>query len=73
MTRLAKVLADPVHGPAIRQDLIDGFAVLPAWMQGIVRELPGCDPQREAAAYDKRGARRAKAGHRPTKVVEQAR
>lgn len=43
--RLTKVLADPDHGTAIRQDLLDGFSVLPAWMQSLVRELPGCDPQ----------------------------
>ena len=43
--RLTQVLADPAHGTAIRQDLIDGFSVLPAWMQSLVRELPGCDPQ----------------------------
>ena len=45
LDRLSKVLADPVHGAAIRQDLLDGFSVLPAWMQTLVRELPGCDPQ----------------------------
>lgn len=45
LNKLTKVLADPVHGPAIRQDLLDGFKVLPTWMQSLVRELPGCDPQ----------------------------
>ncbi len=48
VNRLGVVLADPVHGAAIRQDLLDGFSVLPAWMQGLVRELPGCDPQTAA-------------------------
>lgn len=43
--KLTKVLADPVHGSMIRQDLLDGFSVLPAWMQSFVRELPGCDPK----------------------------
>jgi len=43
--RLSKVLADPTHGSAIGRDLLDGFSVLPAWMQSLVRELPGCDPQ----------------------------
>ncbi len=47
--KLAKVLADPVHGPAIRQDLRNGFNILPAWMQNLVRELPGCDPQETKA------------------------
>ena len=45
LSRLTKVLTDPVHGTAIRQDLLDGFKVLPAWMQNLIRELPGCNPQ----------------------------
>lgn len=45
LSRLAQVLADPVHGPTICQDLLDGFSMLPAWMQSLVRELPGCNPQ----------------------------
>lgn len=44
LARMSKVLADPLHGEAIRKDLLEGFAVLPAWMQSLVRELPGCDP-----------------------------
>ena len=39
------MLADPAHSAAIRQGLLNGFSVLPAWMQSLVRELPGCDPQ----------------------------
>lgn len=50
VAKLTKVLADPVHGMAIRQDLLDGFKVLPAWMQDLVRELPGCDPQNALTA-----------------------
>ncbi|MGB6103216.1 MAG: DUF6088 family protein [Pusillimonas sp.] len=42
--RLTQLLAD-TQGDAIRQDLIAGFNTLPAWMQAIIRELPGCDPQ----------------------------
>lgn len=49
LRRLAQVLADPTHGAAIRQDLVDGFGVMPAWMQSLVRELPGCDQQLAAA------------------------
>ena len=49
LRRLAQVLADPAHGTAIRQDLMDGFSAMPAWMQSLVRELPGCDPQIAAA------------------------
>ncbi|WP_442593390.1 DUF6088 family protein [Parapusillimonas sp. JC17] len=41
--RLTQVLAGP-QGDAIRQDLMAGFNTLPAWMQAIIRELPGCDP-----------------------------
>lgn len=48
LSKLTKVLADPAHGAAIRQDLLDGFNLLPAWMQDLVRELPGCDPQAES-------------------------
>ena len=50
LSKLTKVLADPVHGAAIRQDLLDGFNVLPAWMQSVIRELPGCDPQAASTA-----------------------
>lgn len=45
LSKLTKVLGDPVYGTAIRQDLLEGFNVLPAWMQSFIRELPGCDPQ----------------------------
>jgi hypothetical protein len=45
LAKLARVLADPVHGMAIRQDLRDGFSMLPAWMQGMVRGLPGWDTE----------------------------
>ena len=71
--KLTKVLADPVHGPAIHQDLLDGFNVLPAWMQSLIRELPGCDPQETRAAtpqtlYTKKSqpARRRAAKHGET-------
>jgi hypothetical protein len=45
LSKLTKVLADPVHGDAIQKDLLQSFAMLPTWMQGLVRELPGCDPK----------------------------
>lgn len=51
--KLAKVLEDPQEGNAIRQDLVGGFALLPAWMQSEVRELPGCDPMTTAVAVSK--------------------
>lgn len=44
--RLAAVLADEDHGASIRRDLIDGFNTMPAWMQSLVRELPGCNAQK---------------------------
>ena len=44
VSRLSQLLVDSVQGAAICQDLRDGFNVLPAWMQRVVRELPGCDP-----------------------------
>lgn len=45
LDKLTKVLTDPEHGATIRQDLLEGFNALPAWMQRVVRELPGCDPR----------------------------
>lgn len=39
VARLRRILADPKHGPEIRQDLTAGFMVLPRWMQPIIREL----------------------------------
>ncbi len=41
LSRLANLLGDPVHGPAIRQDLLDGFSVLPSWMQHLLTPLLG--------------------------------
>ena len=49
LRRLVQVLADPIYGATIRQDLIDGFSALPAWMQSLVRELPGGDQSLVAA------------------------
>lgn len=36
---LRRVLADPNHGPAIRDDLRAGLSALPIWMHQLVREL----------------------------------
>jgi hypothetical protein len=38
---LRRVLADPVHGSTIRQDLWSGLATLPIWMQEFLRGLLG--------------------------------
>jgi len=43
-SRLVNVLQDPKHGPSIRKDLMQGFSVLPAWMQLYLRTVPGLDP-----------------------------
>jgi hypothetical protein len=37
--RLINILRDPDHGPAIQNDLRDGFRALPDWMQSLAREL----------------------------------
>lgn len=50
LSKLTNVLADPIHGAALRQDLLEGFNVLPAWMQSLIRELPGCNPQTASIA-----------------------
>lgn len=39
LRRLRAILADPKHGAGIGADLADGLPTLPAWMQGVVREL----------------------------------
>ncbi|QEI04954.1 hypothetical protein FXN63_03170 [Pigmentiphaga aceris] len=46
--KLGKLLADPIHGEAIRNDLMEGFSTLPTWLQSFVRELLGCDPKTAA-------------------------
>jgi Family of unknown function (DUF6088) len=43
LARLTQVLTDPTHGKAISNDLLQGFSTLPAWMQDLVRALPGRD------------------------------
>lgn len=45
LKRLTAILDDSPQGDAIRQDILAGFSTLPAWMQDLVRELPGCAPQ----------------------------
>ncbi len=39
MRRLRKILSNPDHGPALRDDLRQGLHTLPTWMQSIIREL----------------------------------
>lgn len=71
--KLGKLLADPVHGDAIRKDLLEGFSTLPTWMQNLVRELPGCDPKIAAAALLKRAKSSASAKRpRPKSAIGEA-
>ena len=47
--RLRKVVADPQHGKAIRDDLVRGFSALPSWMQPVIRDVLDNDlPQRHS-------------------------
>ncbi len=46
--RLGVVLSDPGHGDDIKQDLIDGFAYLPIWMQKFLQSIPNFDPSKAA-------------------------
>lgn len=39
--KLARVLDDPKHGQAICADLVQGFGLLPTWMQDYLRSVPG--------------------------------
>jgi len=48
LTKLTKVLADPIHGAAIRYDLQEGFKTLPIWMQPVVRDLLSVNQARDA-------------------------
>jgi len=50
LARLTQVLADPMHGKAISDDLLEGFSTLPAWMQDLVRELLSGDPRMPIAS-----------------------
>lgn len=45
LDKLTYLLNTSEHADAMRQDLLSGFNMLPAWMQGLVRELPGCNPR----------------------------
>ncbi|KQW54448.1 hypothetical protein [Variovorax sp. Root411] len=48
---LARLLGDPKHGDGIRNDLTQGFSVLPA-MQSFLRTIPGFDPMPSADPPD---------------------
>lgn len=59
-SRLLNILQDKKHGPAIRQDLIQGFSVLPSWMQLYLRTFPGFDPAPGGIDNDATGVNRPK-------------
>ncbi len=42
---LRRLLADPKHGAAIREDLSAGFSAVPIWMQEFLRERLSVAPQ----------------------------
>lgn len=54
--RLQAVLTDSQHGQAIRQDLSEGFAHLPAWIQDFLRTVQGFDLGAAKAIQSKRPA-----------------
>ena len=59
--RLAAILADPDHGPAIAADLREGITSLPEWMQNFLRPLldkSGPDASREKRSRRQAGAHR---------------
>jgi Family of unknown function (DUF6088) len=70
LSRLTQVLSDPVHGAAIGQDLVDGFSVLPAWMQDLLRQLPGIDHQLAIAKTPQRQETVQTSGVRRRKVKQ---
>jgi hypothetical protein len=45
---LRRLFADPEHGPALRDDLRQGFSALPIWMQDFLRELISPAPEAQA-------------------------
>lgn len=61
--KLARIVSDPEQGASIRKDLLDGFSAMPIWMQEIVRELPGCDPQLPNALEEDHATARQRAKH----------
>jgi hypothetical protein len=45
---LARILSDSKLGEALRDDLAQGFGVLPGWMQAFLRTVLGFDPANTA-------------------------
>lgn len=61
VSRLRDVIRDPRHGKAIRDDLINGFRTLPAWMQPVIRDVVDSDRGHVASNADARPWRRTHA------------
>ncbi len=55
--QLKRLLADPVHGPALRGDLEKGLRTLPIWMQSVVRDLLDQDVRSPARSRRRASAR----------------
>jgi hypothetical protein len=55
--RIAAILADPEHGPAIAADLRDGLVSLPEWMRSFLRPL--LDTSSTGISREKRPRRQA--------------
>lgn len=64
LERLKSVLADPVHGNSICDDLLTGFGTLPTWMQDFVRELPGCAPKLPGTSSQQTNANKKRPNNR---------
>jgi hypothetical protein len=60
--RLQRLLADPVHGPALRHDLTDGLSTLPAWMQALLKPMLSPLPPASAGEPGTSAARSAGKG-----------
>ena len=56
--RIHRLLSDPKRGPALRKDLNEGLATLPAWMQDFVRDLLATTHSRSVPLAKRKVARR---------------
>ena len=66
LARLASILADPTHGPAIRTDLQTGLSAMPIWMQSTVRQLLDSEEKKPRSAPKRPEARSPSTAARKT-------